>query len=140
MIHIAMFLLLAAQAAETPAGRAADVDPLAALSGHWRIVDSVTGEVRLDCDGAQIFTVAPDRKTVLLTEKGADDWSIRYIVLHGERNRILMFIENEDRMTESGDPLLWWAYFDGPDRFTWRQYHWSPNSRTVAEWRRCPPA
>jgi hypothetical protein len=138
MIDAVVIGLLMVQAAQAPAGEAAAVDPLSVFSGDWQVVNTATGAVAMDCKHAQRFAVAPDRKTVVLTEKGAANWSARYMVLRRDRNRILMFIENEDRMTEAGDPILWWAYFDGPDRFRWRQYDWPRDSRTGMEWRRCP--
>lgn len=128
--------LLMLQAASAPA--TVGVDPLAVFSGDWQIANSDTGEILLDCTQGQRFTVAPDRRSVELTELSAADQRIRYLVLRSETNRILMFIETEERLTSMGDPILWWAHFDGPDRFRWRQYGWSPDSGTAAEWRRCP--
>ena len=132
--------LLMLQAAQAPAADAAGVDPLAVFSGDWQVVDSDTGEMLLDCANGQRFTVAADRRSVGLVEKGVANGSARYLVLRRDGSRILMFIEDEERTTDAGDPILWWAHFDGPDRFRWRQYGWAPDSRTAAEWRRCPPA
>jgi len=135
---MAVAALLTVQAAQaSPVGQAG-VDPLSVFSGDWQVVDPQTGKVAIDCKEAQRFAVSPDRKTVRLTEIGADKWSARYMVLRSEKNRVLMLIENEERKTEAGDPILWWAYFDGPDRFRWRQYDWASEARTTAEWRRCP--
>jgi hypothetical protein len=138
MIEAAIIGLLMVQAAQAPASEAAGVDPLSVFSGDWQVVNSETGKVAIDCKKAQRFAVSPDRRAVVLTEKGNDEWAARYMVLRSEKNRILMFIEDEKRTTESGDPILWWAYFEGPDRFQWRQYDWARDNRTVAEWRRCP--
>jgi hypothetical protein len=140
MIGATVGALLIVQAAQASASEAAGVDPLSAFSGDWQVVDKATGKVAIDCKEAQRFAVAADRKTVVLTEKGAANWAARYMVLRSEKSRILMFIENEERMTEAGDPILWWAYFDGPDSFSWRQYDWPRDSRTGMEWRRCSPA
>lgn len=138
MIEAAIIGLLTLQAAQAPASQAAGVDPLSVFSGDWQVVDTETDKVAIDCKKAQRFAVSPDCRAVVLTEKGEDDWVARYRVLRSEKNRILMFIEDEERVTEAGDPILWWAYFDGPDRFRWRQYGWARDSRTSAEWRRCP--
>jgi len=138
MIGAAVGILLALQTVKTAADKTASVDPLSSFTGDWQVVDKASGKVAIDCKVAQSFAVAADRKTVTLTEKGTADWSARYMVLRSDRNRILLFIENEERLTEAGDPILWWAYFDGPDRFRWRQYDWSSESRTDMEWRRCP--
>lgn len=138
MINSAIIGLLMVQAAQAPTPDAAGVDPLGVFSGDWQVVDPGTGKAAIDCKTAQRFAVSADRKTIVLTEKGEDKWAVRYLVLRSEKNRILMFIEGEERKTESGDPILWWAYFEGPDRFRWRQYDWAPDERTAAEWRRCP--
>lgn len=140
MINSAIIGLLMAQAAQAPASNAAGVDPLAVFSGDWQVLNPDTGKVSIDCKAAQSFAVSADRRTVVLTEKGDDKWAARYMVLRSEKNRILMFIEDEERTTEVGDPILWWAYFEGPDRFRWRQYDWGRDDRTVVEWRRCPRA
>lgn len=132
--------LLMIQAAQAAVADSAGIDPLSVFSGDWQIIDAASGEVIQDCSKAQVFAVAPDRKTVLLTEKTVDDWASRYMVVRGEKNRVLMFIEDEERTTESGDPILWWANFDGPDTFRWRRYDWAPDNRTTSEWRRCPAA
>ena len=84
--------------------------------------------------------MTPDRKTIVLTEKSANNWTAKYMVLHQEEDRVLTFIENEERTTDAGDPVLWWAYFNGPDKFRWRRYDWDADAGTTSEWRRCPAA
>jgi hypothetical protein len=131
-------LFLAAQTVQVQPPDAPTVDPLAVFSGDWQVVNTITGEVVQNCSRAQSFEVTPDRSTLVLTERWADNWTARYRVVHSEPNRILLFIENETRRTQAGDPVLWWAYFDGPDRFRWRRYDWPSNGATPSEWRRCP--
>ncbi len=113
-------------------------DPLAAIPGDWQIVDLATGKPLQDCTKAQSFVVSADRKSVILTEKWADNWTARYAVLHHEADRVLTIIEGEQRKTETGDPVLFWAHFDGPDKFRWRRYDWAPDVRTTTQWQRCP--
>ena len=127
-----MFALLMAMAAAQAGG---SEDPLSVFSGDWQMVDTQSEKVVRDCKTPQRFAVAPDRKTVTLTD---GDWSARYLVLRSGSHRVLMFIENEERTTEEGDPVLWWANFEGPDRFRWRRYDWAADDQTAVEWRRCP--
>jgi hypothetical protein len=97
-------------------------DTLANLAGTWEIV-SPNG--RSGCERGQVFTPSPDGRYVDLAEHdGRDTYRVRYIVLQAQESRILMFIETEQRLTPQGDPVVWWAVFDGPDRFRWRRYDW----------------
>ena len=130
-------LILAAQTVQVQAPSGNPVDPLAVFAGDWQVVDTVTSQVVQDCSRAQSFEVAPDRRTLVLTERWADNWTARYRVIHSEPNRALFIIENETRRTDAGDPILWWAYFDGPDRFRWRRYDWPAANATPSQWRRC---
>lgn len=137
MLQGALIALLLAQGAQVPAESFAQASPLSLIAGNWQIVNGATGEVVQDCARAQRFEVTPDGRNVILTEVWAANWSARYLVLHAEPGRVLMFIENEDRMTDEGDPVLWWAYFLGPDEFRWRRYDWGRNQATAMVWRRC---
>lgn len=130
-------LIVAAQAVRVQAPNASPVDPLTVFSGDWQVVDTVTSEVIQDCSRAQSFDVTPDGRTLLLTERWAGNWTARYRVVHSEPNRVLFIIENDRRRTDAGDPISWWAYFDGPDRFRGRQYDWPSTNATPSEWRRC---
>lgn len=131
MLHM-IFLagLVTAFATQAPASGPTVAEPLSVFTGDWHVVDTVTGKILMDCTKAQSFAVTPDRKTIVLTEKSANNWTAKYMVLHQEEDRVLTFIENEERTTDAGDPVLWWAYFNGPDKFRWRRY----------DWRRCPAA
>lgn len=137
MLNMLTLALLLGQPSPSQAAEAG-VEPLSVFAGDWKIVDPETGKVIQDCQKAQSFTVSADRKTVVLTEKWANNWTATYLVLHSEQDRVLMFIEGEKRRTELGDPILWWALFEGPDKFRWRQYDWAPDTRTNAQWQRCP--
>lgn len=130
-------LILAAQTVQVQAPEGSPVDPLAVFSGDWQVFDTVTNQVVQDCSRAQSFEVTADHRTLVLTERWADNWTARYQVVHSEPNRTLFIIENETHRTDAGDPILWWAYFDGPDRFRWRRYDWPSTSATPSEWRRC---
>jgi hypothetical protein len=140
MINATIAGLLMLQAAQAPAKAAEGVDPLAAFSGAWQVVNTDTGEVAMSCSEGQSFAVSADRRSVALTETRTGEQLARYIVLHSERDRILTFIEGETRRTQAGDPILWYAFFEGADRFRWRQYDWPSDARTSAQWRRCPPS
>lgn len=137
-MSLALISLILAQAAQVPVSGQQTVDPLAAFPGSWQMVNTGTKEVVQDCARAQSFEVTPDRRTLILTEKWANNWTARYRVIHSEPQRVLVFLENETRKTEAGDPALWWAYFDGPDKFRWRRYDWALDSGTLTEWQRCP--
>jgi hypothetical protein len=131
-----LFSFVVALSASATAGVKPVVDPLSAIEGDWEIVDTATGNVVQNCTKAQSFRVTPERTHVALTERHLPNGSARYIVLHAEQNRVLMFIENEHRRTKGGDPILWWAVFIGPDAFYWRQYDWGRGQRTIT-WKRC---
>ena len=111
--------------------------PLSLIDGNWQVVNTVNGDTVYDCQHAQNFKPTPDRRSVILTERATENWQARYLVLHEEKDRVLMFIEKEERKTDNGDPVLWWAYFDGPDKFRWRRYDWDASDATATEWRRC---
>ena len=129
-IEAAILGLLLVQAA---AQDATAVDPLAVLSGAWEIVDTDSGNVALSCAEGQTFAVGADRRSIALSDTPSGRQFARYIVLHSEPDRILAFIEGETRKTEAGDPIVWYAYFEGPDRFRWRQYHWPADARTASQ-------
>jgi hypothetical protein len=137
-IEAAILGLLLTQAAQPPPPDATAVDPLTAFSGAWQIVDTDSGKVALSCAEGQTFAVAADRRSIALSDTPSGRQFARYIVLDSGPDRILAFIEGEMRRTEAGDPIVWYAYFEGPDRFRWRQYHWPAEARTAAQWRRCP--
>ncbi len=139
MLQAAFIALLTAAQAQTSVAPSSVEDPLAAIAGDWQVVDHRTGKAIMDCQNYQRFAVSPDRRAVTLSGPWTET-PVRYVVLHSEKNRALMFVEGERRLTKHGDPVLWWAYFDGPDRFAWRQYDWLPEVRTTSEWRRCPIA
>lgn len=111
-------------------------DPLAAVSGRWQVVDLRTGEITagISCENPHVFEVSTDRRFVDLDAGGS---RTRYIVLHTRENQFLGFIEGEQRVTDSGNPVIWWAVFSGPDRFRWRRYDLASDMLTIGEWRRC---
>lgn len=132
-------LMLVGWLAATQSGNPEPTDPARLIAGNWQIVDgeSKTGQ---DCAKGQSFAAAPDGRHIILTERGTPEaeWSVSYLIVRSDKNRLLMSIEGEQRLTENGDPVLWWAYFDGPDKFRWRRYDWKAGEVTAAEWRRCP--
>ena len=125
-------MVLATTATTQDAGQ----DPLSWLQGDWKVVHTQTGETLLSCEGAQEFRVSADRSAVELKEKTIDDWALNYRVVRVEDDRILLIVENEDRLTEEGDPVLWWATFEGRDAFRWRRYDWEAENFTD-QWQRC---
>lgn len=132
-----MLDLIALIAAAAAQGGATGSATPSLIDGDWQVVNTVDGSIVYDCQHAQTFKPAPDRRTVVLTERGTDNWQARYMVLHEEKDRVLMFIEKEERRTDNGDPVLWWAYFDGPDKFRWRRYDWDKGDATATQWQRC---
>ena len=136
MLHVAYLGMLVASTTQVPTEASSTIDPVAFLVGEWEIVDE-SGKTLQECSKAQTFKATPDGLHIDLTERGVADWSAHYLIIHRDKNRVLMFIEKEDRTTEQGDPVLWWAYFDGPDKFRWRRYDWDATAATATEWRRC---
>jgi hypothetical protein len=135
--HLLTLSLLTGGPQVTSAASPPTPDVLSRIAGDWQIVDGNTGNVVEDCGHAQRFAVSQDRTHVLLTELDAANWSANYLVIRIEPDRMLMYIEKEDRLTEQGDPVLWWADFTGPNTFRWRRYDWKSHVATVAEWHRC---
>lgn len=134
LLALTFFIATAAPAA------AQEADPLSAIAGRWQIATPSTGVVSTPCSAPQVFTVSADRRYVDLEEalENGETHRARYIVLQAQPDRLLMFIEGEERLTESGDPVLWWAVFSSHDQFAWRRYDWTPMSQTAAQWTRCP--
>ena len=129
LLLVLLMLTSASAAAQTPS------EALARLAGTWEIV-SEGG--RTGCESGQTFLPTADGRYVDLSQPSDDGaFRLRYMVLQVQQNRVLMFIEGEDRLTAQGDPVLWWAVFDGADRFRWRRYDWPATATTDAEWRRC---
>ncbi len=137
MMHMMLVGLLMAQAAQAPAIAVQAADALTLITGDWQIVDTQTGKISQDCKQAQHFQLTPDRRNVVLTEPWAN-FTANYLVVHNEESRVLMFITNEERLTDQGDPVLWWADFEGRDKFRWRRYDWPSSNATDGEWQRCP--
>lgn len=111
-------------------------NPVSALAGAWRVTNATTGKIIADCGSPdqQFFAPTKDQRYVDLT---VGDHRSRYVVLQVRDSDVLMFIEGEKRLTDNGDPVLWWARFVDPTRFYWRRYDWPPSGRTATEWTRC---
>lgn len=120
-----------------PALAEQELDLPVALNGDWRVVNEQSPELGQGCDKMQRFAVAADGKSILLTEPWAN-FSANYKIIWIEKDRLLTVIEGEDRLTEKGDPVLWWFYFEDEDHFRFRQYDWQAKNVTAAQWVRCP--
>jgi hypothetical protein len=130
-------VLLGATACATVPNSSDGLDnPVSWMQGDWRVVSTQEGEVVQPCATAQEFRVSSDRREVRLTERTVDDWSLTYRVVRVESDRVLFITANEDRLTDEGDPVLWWATFEGQDRFRWRRYDW-PKENFTNQWQRC---
>lgn len=114
-------------------------DPISTIAGRWRVVILKSGEVNPTCDNPEVFAPTADGQFVDLSYvyEGVARRE-RYIVLQAQPDRALMFIQGEKRLTDSGDPVIWWAVFTDSNHFRWRRYDWPRNGRTVTEWQRCP--
>jgi hypothetical protein len=114
-------------------------DALSTLAGRWRVVDDRNGEIVQDCAHSQVFRPTADGQFVdLSTELEGDAGRARYIVLQPQPHRVLLFIQGETRLTENGDPVIWWAIFTDNDHFRWRRYDWPQDATVAGEWQRCP--
>lgn len=135
MSFLALFGLAVAGAAQASSSPA---DPASLIVGEWEIVDD-SGKTVQQCGKGQVFKASADGRHIELTERGTPDWSVRYLIVRRDLDRVLMSIENEERLTDQGDPILWWATFEHPDKFRWRRYDWKNTEVTAAVWRRCRP-
>ena len=131
---IALALWLAAPATDAPARP----DAVTRLPGEWSVTGA-DGKTTMPCGKGQRFKLSADGRHIELIESTAPaGWMARYLIIRREPFRVLMMIEDEERLTEQGDPVLWWAHFDGQDSFRWRRYDWDATSATAARWQRCP--
>lgn len=123
--------------AARPSAEAA-FNSLNAMAGRWEVFNHETGKLTMSCAAPYEYNIASDRRSFesISTRDGKIQRS-RYFVLQVQQNRVLTFIEGEQRLTDKGDPVVWWAIFEGPNRFRWRRYDWPTESRTIVEWRRC---
>jgi len=137
MLYAAAAGLLLATGAQAASDASPRTDPLSLIAGDWQVIEAQTGRVVLECPRAQRFEVTPDRQNVILTQLGVADWSSRYRVIRADGTRLLMIIENEERRTAGGEPVRWWAQFNGTDEFSWRRDDWEPGAETNGVWRRC---
>ncbi len=137
---MALAALLALTSAAIAAPALGPADPLVAIVGDWQVIDTVAGTTQQDCSKAQTFAISSDAREIVLTEKWAANWTARYRVVRAEPTRVLTIIEDEKRVTDVGDPVLWWLIFEGPDSFRWRRYDWPRTEATSTQWQRCPNA
>ena len=135
MIRAAILAALALTAAPVFAEEALDSDLIELVQGTWKVVAD-DGTVAQDCDKGQHFEPSADGRHIVLTEVGTD-FSANYVVMHTDNNRVLTYIENEERLTDQGDPVIWWLYFLDQDHFRWRRYDWPKDHATGAQWIRC---
>jgi hypothetical protein len=114
-------------------------NPLHALSGRWEArgpdVDRAAGDCRAN---AYEYRISGDGRHVeLLLHRGGKTERERFVVMHVENDRVLLFVEGEPGRNEFGGPIVWWAVFDGHNRFRWHRDDWPRNSLSAIEWRRC---
>lgn len=114
-------------------------NPLHALAGRWEVRNTGTGKAASVCaDKGPEYRISSDGKHVeLVLKRGGELRRARYTVLHVLKDRVLLFFEGERRRNEYGGPVVWWAVFDGHNRFRWRRDDWPRNNVTAEEWRRC---
>ena len=55
-----------------------------------------------------------------------------YQVLSNTNNSITMQIYGENRLTKTGEPVIWELRFDGPDKFCWHRLDWLEQSCTAS--------
>lgn len=105
------------------------------MDGVWEIRSG--DETVVECASGQHFEPASDLRSIDLVEIGTD-FAITYRVLSNDERGLQLQREGEERLAEDGNPVKWWAEFDGPDEFRWRRDDWQPGSVTKARWIRCP--
>jgi hypothetical protein len=115
-------------------------NPLHALSGRWEARGPAAGLGRAaDCraNSYEYRISADGRHVELLASRGGKTERERFVVMHVANDRVLLLVEGEPGRTEYGGPIVWWAVFDGHNRFRWHRDDWPRNSMTALEWRRC---
>ncbi|HEY7608482.1 MAG TPA: hypothetical protein VIF14_04550 [Alphaproteobacteria bacterium] len=116
----------------------ASFNPLHALSGRWEARDPAardTADCRANSDEYRIS--GDGRHVELLLHRGGKTRRERFVVMHVANDRVLLFVEGEPGRNEYGGPIVWWAVFDGRNRFRWHRDDWPRNSLSAIEWRRC---
>lgn len=109
------------------------------VRGDWKIIGA-DGKVVQDCDQAQHFELSNDRRHIRLIEPWAQPpFAANYQIVLSESERILTLIDDEQRKTDAGDPVLWWFHFTDPDHFRFRRYDWASTEATPIMWERCTP-
>jgi hypothetical protein len=114
-------------------------NPLQALSGRWEARDPGGARAIADCRASwwEYRISADGRQVELVLHRDGATERERYRVLHVTGDRVLLFIEGENRRNQYGGPVTWWAVFDTRNRFRWRRDDWPDNTMTALEWRRC---
>ena len=64
----------------------------------------------------------------------------RYQIVGGEGNAIIGILENEDRLTDAGDPVVWTLKMFTPNTYRWQRNDWRANRYTRAVVRCAGPA
>ena len=59
-----------------------------------------------------------------------------YRVLYNDSDSITMLLNGEDRLTDSGDRVIWQLVVKGADRFCWRRTDW-PGYACTPDLQRC---
>lgn len=111
----------------------------AKIEGAWGTVDPTS----FSCEATpQIFSVSSDyshitiRSASQLAAGGEASNTISYKVLAVHGNVLTMFIEGEQRKTDSGDPVVWSLVLANDREFRWRQTDW-PKGDHTRPFKRC---
>lgn len=107
---------------------------LAKVEGTWGTAEASS----LSCGQTpQTYTVSKDGTTITVRsanklyiggDEGRESFVYKVRAVHG--NVLTMFIENEDRKTKNGDPVVWSLVLVNENEFYWRQTDWPEGSRT----------
>ncbi|OUR65494.1 hypothetical protein A9Q79_00410 [Methylophaga sp. 42_25_T18] len=112
------------------------------VSGKWDMVGN-SGFCKSGTDIEEI-RFSNDNRTAYfgrpippIDDEGNPISSYTYQVLYNDENSITMIVNGEDRLTETGDRMVWVLIMIDSDHFTWRATHWNMDARSQLIMKRC---
>jgi hypothetical protein len=120
IVGVALAVMVAYRGYQVPE----DTDIFSALEGSW----AWSGDDSACVTDPHTISFTPARDQMIIAHakpfEGPDgelDSITRYEILEHTRGRIRGAIPGEQRLTESGEPVVWDLVLRGPDRYAWRR-------------------
>jgi hypothetical protein len=118
----------------------AESDIYAVVTGTWDWIGADSICVR----DPHTISFSADRQVMVLTHRlaepdsaGVEQQVFEYDIHEVSRRHVRGLIRGEDRLTESGEPVVWDLVLASRDVYRWHRTDWDEGSYTAAV-RRCP--